>query len=180
MEGAWFSQSAIDRSKVRMQRLTYFEPVEIETPAVPGTDDQVDVIVTVQERPAGSFTVGLGYSQVQGLIFSLSVQQDNFIGSGKRLGLGVSHSKIISSLNLTYDNPYWTDDGVSRGFYGRYQEFDQGAANISTFTSSEWALGMNFGIPVTEVDYLRSGLGYRNSQLNIGVLQCIDLGDRRL
>jgi outer membrane protein insertion porin family len=173
MEGAWFSQAAIDRSKTRMQRLTYFETVEIETPAVPGTDDQVDVIVTVAERPAGSFTVGLGYSQVQGLIASLSVQQDNFIGSGKRLGLGISASSIIKSINLSYDNPYWTDDGVSRGFYARYQEFDQGAANISTFTSSEWALGVNFGIPVTEVDYLRSGLGYRNSQLNIGFLDCL-------
>jgi len=168
MEGAWFSQGAIDRSKVRMQRLTYFETVEIETPAVPGTDDQVDVIVSVIERPAGSFTVGIGFSQVQGLIASLSIQQDNFIGSGKRLGLGISHSSIISSINLSYDNPYWTDDGVSRGFYARYQEFDQGRANISTFTSSEWALGMNFGIPVTEVDYLRSGLGYRSSSLNIG------------
>jgi outer membrane protein insertion porin family len=168
MEGAWFSQSAIDRSRVRMQRLTYFETVEVETPPVPGTDDQVDVIVTVSERPAGSFTVGLGYSQVQGLIASLSIQQDNFIGSGKRLGLGLSHSSIISSLSLSYDNPYWTDDGVSRGFYARYQEFDQGAANISTFTSSEWALGVNFGVPITEVDYLRSGLGFRSSQLNIG------------
>jgi outer membrane protein insertion porin family len=168
MEGAWFSQSAIDRSKVRLQRLTYFETVEVETPAVAGTDDQVDVIVSVVERPAGSFTVGLGYSQIQGLIASLSVQQDNFIGSGKRLGLGISHSSIIKSLNLSYDNPYWSDDGVSRGFYGRYQEFDQGRANISTFTSSEWALGMNFGIPVTEVDYLRSGAGYRSSSLNIG------------
>ncbi len=174
MEGAWFSQSAIDRSKIRMQRLTYFETVEIETPAVPGTDDQVDIIVTVSERPAGSFTVGLGYSQVQGLIASLSIQQDNFIGSGKRLGLGLSHSSIISSLNLSYDNPYWTDDGVSRGFYARYQEFDQGAANISVFSSSEWALGVNFGVPVTEVDYLRSGLGFRNSQLNIGSFACIE------
>jgi len=179
MEGAWFSQIAIDRSKVRMQRLTYFETVEVETPAVPGTDDQVDVIVTVVERPAGSFTVGLGFSQVQGLIASLSIQQDNFIGSGKRLGLGISHSSIISSINVSYDNPYWTDDGVSRGFYARYQEFDQGRANISTFTSSEWALGVNFGIPVTEVDYLRSGLGYRNSQLNIGTpdLECIEYAD---
>jgi outer membrane protein insertion porin family len=175
MEGAWFSQSAIDRSKVRMQRLSFFEMVEIETPAVPGTDDQVDVIVTVSERPAGSFTVGLGYSQVQSLIFSLSIQQENFIGSGKRLGLGISHSSIISSLNLTYDNPYWTDDGVSRGFYARYQEFDQGAANISTFTSSEWALGVNFGAPITEVDYLRSGLGYRNSSLNIGQFTCVEV-----
>jgi outer membrane protein insertion porin family len=174
MEGAWFSQSSIDRSKVRLQRLTYFERVEIETPAVPGTDDQVDVIVSVEERPAGSFTVGLGYSQVQGLIASMSVQQDNFIGSGKRLGLGISHSSIISSLNLSYDNPYWTEDNVSRGFYGRYQEFDQGAANISTFTSSEWALGMNFGIPVTEVDYLRTGLGFSSTELNIGSFTCIE------
>jgi outer membrane protein insertion porin family len=157
-----------------MQRLTYFENVEIETPAVAGTDDQVDVIVTVSERPAGSFTVGLGYSQVQGLIASLSVQQDNFLGSGKRLGLGLSHSSIISSLNVSYDNPYWTDDGVSRGFYMRYQEFDQGAANISAFTSSEWALGVNFGVPITEVDYLRTGIGYRNSQLNIGTFDCIE------
>jgi outer membrane protein insertion porin family len=173
MEGAWFSQAAIDRSKVRLQRLTYFETVEIETPAVPGTDDLVDVIVSVVERPAGSFTVGLGYSQVQGLIASLSIQQDNFIGSGKRLGLGISHSSIIDSINVSFDNPYWNDDGVSRGFYARYQEYDQGAANISTFTSSEWALGMNFGIPVTEVDYLRSGAGFRHSQLNIGQLQLV-------
>jgi outer membrane protein insertion porin family len=174
MEGAWFSQAAIDRSRIRMQRLTYFETVEIETPPVPGTDDQVDVIVSVIERPAGSFTVGLGYSQVQGLIASLSIQQDNFIGSGKRLGLGISYSKIIKSLNMSYDNPYWTDDGISRGFYARYQEFDQGQANISTFTSSEWALGMNFGLPITEVDYLRSGLGIRSSQINIGDTRCVD------
>ena len=173
MEGAWFSQLAIDRSRVRLQRLTYFEAVEIETPAVPGTDDQVDIILTVSERAAGSFTVGLGFSQVQGLIASLSVQQDNFIGSGKRLGLGISYSKIIKSVSVSYDNPYWNEDGVSRGFYARYQEFDQGQANISTFTSSEWALGMNFGIPVTEVDFLRSGFGFRSQQLNIGALTCI-------
>ena len=172
LEGAWFSQLAIDRSKVRLQRLTYYESVEVETPAVPGTDDQVDIIFTVTERPAGSFTVGLGFSQVQGLIASLSVQQDNFIGSGKRMGLGISYSKIIKSISVSYDNPYWTDDGVSRGFYARYQEFDQGQANISTFTSSEWALGMNFGIPITEIDFLRSGIGFRSSQLNIGRLFC--------
>ena len=173
MEGAWFSQAAIDRSKVRLQRLTYFEKVEIETPAVPGTDDQVDVIVSVTERAAGSFTVGLGYSQVQGIIASTSVQQDNFIGSGKRLGLALSYSKIIKSLSVSYDNPYWTQDGVSRGFYGRYQEFNQRSANISTFTSSEYAFGVNFGIPVTEVDYLRAGIGYMFTTLNIGSFTCL-------
>jgi len=167
-EGGWFSQAAIDRSKIRLQRLTYFESVNIETPAVPGTDDQIDVIVTVAERAAGSFSVGLGYSQIQGLIASLSVQQDNFLGSGKRVGLSLSHSSIINSFSLSYDNPYWTEDGVSRGFYLRYQEFDQAGANISTFTSTEAAAGMNFGLPLTEVDYVRAGLGIRQTDLNIG------------
>lgn len=167
-EGGWFSQAAIDRSKIRLQRLTYFESVNIETPAVPGTDDKIDVVVTVTERAAGSFSVGLGYSQVQGLIASLSVQQDNFLGSGKRVGLALSHSSIISSFSLSYDNPYSTEDGVSRGFYVRYQEFDQAGANISTFTSTEAAGGVNFGLPLTEVDYIRAGLGIRQTDLNIG------------
>jgi len=167
-EGGWFSQAAIDRSKIRLQRLTYFESVNIETPADPGTDDQIDVIVTVAERAAGSFSVGLGYSQIQGLIASLSVQQDNFLGSGKRVGLSLSHSSIINSFSLSYDNPYWSEDGVSRGFYLRYQEFDQAAANISTFTSTEAAAGINFGFPITEVDYIRVGAGIRQTDLNIG------------
>lgn len=167
-EGAWFSQAAIDRSKVRLQRLTYFETVEIETPAVPGTDDQVDVVVNVEERPAGSFAVGLGFSEIQGLIYSLSVQQDNFLGSGNRVGISVSSSEIISSINISYDDPYWTDDGISRGFFARYQEFDQGAANISTFTSSEAAAGVSFGAPLTEIDYVRAGLGVRSTDINIG------------
>jgi len=168
MEGAWFSQAAIDRSKVRLQRLTYFDTVEIETPPVAGTDDQVDVVVSVTERPAGSFSVGLGFSEVQGLIYSLSIQQDNFLGSGKRVGAAVSSSDIISNFNFSYDNPYWTDDGVSRGFYARYSEFDRAAANISTFTSSEAAVGMSFGAPLTEIDYVRAGLGYRTTDINIG------------
>jgi outer membrane protein insertion porin family len=167
-EGAWFSQAAIDRSKVRMQRLTYFESVEIETPRVSGSDDQVDVIVTVEERPAGSFSVGLGYSEIQGLIYSLSIQQDNFIGSGKRVGAAISSSDIIKSISVSYENPYWTVDGVSRGFYVRFQEFDQGAANISTFTSSEIAAGVSVGAPLTELDYVRAGLGIRSTDLNIG------------
>jgi len=167
-EGGWFSQAAIDRSQIRLQRLTYFESVNIETPAVPGTDDQIDVVVTVLERAAGSFSVGLGFSQIQGLILSASVQQDNFLGSGKRVGVSISHSSIISSFNMSYDNPYWTEDGVSRGFYIRYQEYDQEGANISTFTSTEAAAGMSFGLPITEVDYIRAGLGLRQTSLNIG------------
>jgi len=167
-EGAWFSQAAIDRSKIRLQRLTYFASVEIETPPVPGTDDQVDVVVNIEERPAGSFAIGLGFSEIQGLIYSLSVQQDNFLGSGNRVAMGISSSQIIKSINLSYDDPYWTVDGVSRGFFLRYQEFDQGAANISTFTSSEAAGGISFGAPLSELDYVRVQLGIRSTDINIG------------
>jgi len=167
-EGAWFSQAAIDRSKIRLQRLTYFASVEIETPPVPGTDDQIDIIVNIEERAAGSFAIGLGFSEIQGLIYSLSVQQDNFLGSGNRVGVGISSSEIISSINLSFDNPYWTEDGISRGFFLRYQEFDQGAANISTFTSSEAAGGISFGAPLTELDYVRVQLGIRSTDINIG------------
>ncbi len=168
LEGAWFSQAAIDRSKIRLQRQSYFEAVEIETPPVPGTDDQVDIIVSVVERPAGSFSVGLGFSEIQGLIYSASIQQDNFLGSGKRVGAAVSSSDIISNFNFSYENPYWTDEGASRGFYARYSEFNRAAANISTFTSSEAAAGVNFGVPLTEVDYVRAGFGLRSQDLNIG------------
>lgn len=167
-EGAWFSQASLDRSKIRLQRLSYFEKVEIETPQVPGTDDQVDVVVSIEERPAGSFSVGLGFSEIQGLIYSLSVQQENFLGSGNRVGMGISSSQIIKSINISFDDPYWTDDGVSRGFYLRYQEFDQGAANISTFTSSEAAGGVSIGTPLSEIDYVRLGLGVRTTDINIG------------
>jgi len=172
-EGAWFSQSAIDRSKGRLQRLGYFDNVNIETPAVEGTDDQVDIIVSVEEQPSGSFQVGFGYSQVQGLIASISVQQDNFLGSGRRVGFSVSHSDIYTQASVNYTNPYYTDNGVSRGFYARYTEYDQGEANISSFSTSQAAGGVNFGFPLSEVDYLRFGLGAQRVDINLGSGACM-------
>jgi outer membrane protein insertion porin family len=167
-EGAWFSQSAIDRSKLRLQRLGYFDNVNIETPAVEGTDDQVDIIVSVEEQPSGSFQIGFGYSQIQGVIASISVQQDNFLGSGRRVGFGISHSDIYTQASINYTNPYYTDNGVSRGFYARYSEFSRREANISSFSTSQAAAGVNFGFPLTEVDFLRFGLGAQEVDINIG------------
>jgi len=172
-EGAWFSQSAIDRSRIRLQRLGYFDNINIETPAVEGTDDQVDVIVSVEEQPSGSFQVGFGFSQIQGLIASFSVQQDNFLGSGRRVGLSVSHSDIFTQASVNYTNPYYTDDGVSRGFFARYTEFDQRDANISAFSTSQAAAGVNYGFPLSEVDFLRLGLGVQQIDINIGGGGCL-------
>jgi outer membrane protein insertion porin family len=129
------------------------------------------VVVTVAERPAGSFSVGRGYSEIQGLIYSLRVLQDSFLGTGTRVGAGVSYSDIIKNISLSFEDPYWTDDGISRGFYARYSEFDRQAANISTFTSSEAAAGMSLGVPLTEIDYLRGSVGVRFTDINIGTPQ---------
>lgn len=166
-EGAWFSQAAIDRSRVRIQRLGFFDNVNIETPQVEGTDDQIDVIVSVEEMPSGSFQVGFGYSQLQGLIASISIEQNNFLGSGRQVGFSVSRSSILTQVALNYTNPYYTDDGVSRGFFLRYSEFDQGQANISTFSTSQAAAGVNFGFPVTEIDFMRLGASASRVEINL-------------
>ncbi len=176
-EGAWFSQAAVDRSRIRLQRLGYFEDVNIETPQVPGSDDQVDVVVSVTERPSGSFSVGLGFSQVQGLIATLALQQDNFLGSGKSVGLQISRSNILTQLGVTYNNPYWLDSGVSRGFSFNYSEFNPGDANISIFSTTQLSGGVNFGFPLTEVDFISGGLSYSTTDVNIGlpVLEQFDM-----
>ncbi|MDT8408313.1 MAG: outer membrane protein assembly factor BamA [Wenzhouxiangellaceae bacterium] len=169
-EGAWFSQAAVDRSRQRLQRIGYFENVNVETPAVEGSDDQIDIIVSVEERSTGSFQIGFGFSQLQGLIASISVQQENFLGSGRTIGLGISRSSISRSLNLSYTNPFWTDDGVSLGYSFNYSEFNQGRANISAFSTSQLGLGVNLGFPVTEIDFVRVGANIRRQDISIGSL----------
>jgi outer membrane protein insertion porin family len=172
-EGAWFSQAAVDRSRLRLQRIGYFENVNIETPAVEGSDDEIDIIVSVEERSTGSFQIGLGYSQLQGLIASISIQQQNFLGSGRTIGLGISRSSIRSALNISYTNPYFTDNGVSLGYFINYSEFNQGRANIARFSTSQVALGASLGFPVTEIDFVRLGASVRRQDINIGQLVAV-------
>ena len=168
-EGSWFSQIAIDRSRLRIQRLGFFDNVNIETVPVEGTDDQVDIVVNVEEQPSGSFQVGLGYSQFQGIIASVAVEQDNFLGTGRRVGFSVQRSSILTSAGINYTNPYWTDAGVSRGFFLRYSEFDSlgRSSNISNFSTSQAAGGVNIGFPVSELDYLRFGASAQRIELNL-------------
>ena len=176
-EGGWFSQAALDRSRLRIQRLGFFENVNIETIPVDGTEDQIDIVISVEEQPSGSFQVGLGYSQIQGLIASISVDQENFLGSGRRFGFSVSRSRILSQIGVTYVNPFWTDDGISRGFFLRYTEFDQGRANISSFSTSQAAGGVNFGFPITELSFLRFGGSAQRVDINLPAILTINPDD---
>ncbi len=169
-EGAWFSQLALDRSRQRLQRLGYFENVNFETIPVDGSEDQVDIVVSVEEQPSGSFQVGLGYSQFQGIIATIAVEQDNFLGSGRRVGFSVQRSSILTQAGVSYTNPYFTDDGVSAGFFLRYSEFDtlgRSSNNIASFSTSQAAAGLNFGFPVTELDYLRFGASAQRVDVNL-------------
>lgn len=181
LEGAWISTSKINRSKVRLQRLGYFESVNVETPAVPGTTDQVDVNFTVVERASGNLLLGLGFSQSQGVIFNSQVTQDNFLGSGKRLDFAFNNSEVNRTYRLGYLNPYWTVDGVSRGFAVGYRETDANDANVTQYNSAVINAGAEFGIPLTEYNTLNVGLDFENTELDLGAFaseQVRDFVDR--
>lgn len=162
-EGAWFSQRAIDRSKIRLQRLGYFTEVNVETPQVPGSDDQVDIIVSVEEANAGSFQFGVGYSQTLGASFNVSLSQRNFLGSGKEVGINLNNSSYYSQFSLSYTNPYFTDSGVSLGYILSYKETDQGELNITNYTTDTKLAGVTASVPLTETDRVRLGLTFENT-----------------
>lgn len=159
LEGAWFSQVAIDRSKARLQRLGYFKEVTVETPKVPGSEDQVDVNFTVEEQSAGSFQFGVGYSEVQGVITSVSLTQRNFLGSGNTVGTTIQNNSYTKRFDFNFFDPYFTDDGLSIGYNLSLRELDQGDANLAAYTSDTASGEVLFGLPLTEVDTLSLSLG---------------------
>ena len=166
LEGSWLSTSKVERSKVRLQKLGYFSSVNVETPPVPGTTDQVDVNFTVVEKPNGNLLLGLGFSQTQGVIFNSSVTQDNFLGSGKRVDFAFNNSDVNRTYRLGYLNPYWTIDGISRGFNIGYTETNASSANITTYDSTVANGGMTLGIPLTEYNTLNAGISYEHTELS--------------
>src|SRR5690606_34718257 len=121
-EGSWYSQAAIDRSKIRLQGLGYFDTVEAETRPVPGSNDQVDVVYTVNEVAAGSFVFGVGYSQLAGLSTQIQLSQNNFLGSGNRIAVQAQRNDYLQRYDFQFMNPYFTDNGVSLGYYLRWSE----------------------------------------------------------
>ncbi|MEQ8493301.1 MAG: outer membrane protein assembly factor BamA, partial [Gammaproteobacteria bacterium] len=170
MEGGWISTARIERSKVRLRRLGYFEDVSVETPAVPGTTDQVDVNFTVKERPSGNLLLGLGFSQSAGLIFNTNVTQDNFLGSGKSVSFGFNNSEINRTFRLGYLNPYWTIDGVARGFNIGYSETDAGNTNVVRYDTKTISGGVTFGIPISEFNFVNFGASYESTEINTNPL----------
>jgi len=166
-EGAWYSQAAIDRSKVRLQRLGYFESgsVNVETQPVPGSNDEVDVVFSVTETTSGSFVFGLGYSQLSGLTTSIQLSQNNFLGSGNRVSVEAQRNVYLQRYSFSFLNPYFTDDGLSLGYNLWWREFDNSEFNTAQYSSTNAAMQVVLGLPITESDTISALFGIDRNQI---------------
>ena len=163
MEGAWLSNNLVEGSKAWVQRLPYMETVEFETNQLPGEDDLVDIDFEVKEQPSGSFTAGIGYGSQTQLSLNAGVQQNNFLGTGNRLGFSINTSSYSRSANISFTDPYFTVDGISLGGNIFYQEFDAGNANLVEYNNKTYGAGVTLGFPINEYVRLSFGLGYKNN-----------------
>jgi outer membrane protein insertion porin family len=168
MEASWYDGTKINRSKTRVDKLGYFEEVNVDTPPVPGSTDQVDMNVKVKEKPTGSVTLGAGFASSEGLILSGSVQQDNIFGSGKSVAVQVNTSKSNTVQSLSYTNPYYTIDGISRGFdiYRRKVNTDQ-LTSLAAYAVSSIGGGVRYGVPLSEEDAISFGLAVDSSEISL-------------
>ncbi|MBI2509708.1 MAG: outer membrane protein assembly factor BamA [Betaproteobacteria bacterium] len=165
LEGGWYSTEKITLSKQRVDRLGYFNEVNLETPAVPGTTDQVDVNVSVVEKPTGLFLLGAGFGSGEGVLLSGSVSQNNIFGSGRHLSAQINTSKINTTYSLSYTDPYYTVDGVSRGFDIFYRKVDPDNNQLGRYQTRTAGVTLRLGVPVTELDTIQYGLGYENTDI---------------
>jgi outer membrane protein insertion porin family len=168
LESGWYSVDKINRSKERLERTFFFEEVTVETPSVPGTNDQVDLNVTVKERNTGSLQFGVGYgSGPDRLTVSASVSEANIFGTGNQLSFRINSSQISRAYEVSYLNPYWTTDGVARGFDLYERELNTASLNTGDFRSRASGLGVRFGVPVTEYDSINFGVGFERTSIGL-------------
>jgi outer membrane protein insertion porin family len=167
LEGSWYSQAAIDRSKIRLQKLGYFKKVDIDKKMVAGTQDKVDVSVKVEEQSAGSMQFGVGYSQYSGIILNASVSQNNLFGTGDSFSISGQRSTYQTSLGVNYYNPYLTDSGIGIGYSASYTKTDYGNTDFANYATSAKSFSSYLGIPITETDGIRLGLGISSNKINL-------------
>jgi outer membrane protein insertion porin family len=158
-ESSWYDGNKIKASRDRVDRLGYFKEVTIDTPETQGTSDQVDVNLTVVEKPTGNFMVGGAFSQAEKFTFTAAIQQANFAGSGNTVGLELNTSRYSRTVAFSQTNPYFTDDGVSRSFELYTRTTRPPALNMGSFTVKQNGGRLSFGVPFSEVDTVYFGAG---------------------
>ena len=175
-EGAWSSNNSIEAGKVRLERLGYFKEVNVETVPVIGTEDQIDIIYSVEEETTGSIGGNLGYSDF-GLMLGFNLQEQNFLGSGNTVGIGINKNIYSESYNISYVNPYATKDGVSLGYNLYFRETDYGEFNIANYLTNSNGLGAQFGYPTSDITRLGFSITYDKTDIDIGTLPAREIFD---
>lgn len=168
LESAPASSLQIEQSKIRLERLGYFETVEVDTVEVPGTEDQIDVNYDVLEQNFGAISFQVGTGGGGNFFISSSLQAQNFLGTGKTLAVGVNKSRFQTGLNFQYLDPYFTPDGVSRGFNLFAQKIDS-PFNVSDFNTSSFGGSLSFSYPLSEIELLGFDFGYTHTELSAGI-----------
>jgi outer membrane protein insertion porin family len=165
MEGAWYDGEKINKSRARVDKLGYFDEVNVETPAVPGTTDQVDVNLNVKEKPTGNIMLGAGFSSSEKFVMSGSVAQNNLFGSGKYLSVNVNSGKINKVYSVSYTDPYHTVDGISRGFDVYQRNTDPTSLSVGSYRTSSSGGGVRYGFPIAEDNAIGLGLSVDSTKV---------------
>jgi outer membrane protein insertion porin family len=168
LESAWYASDKINRSKERLDRLQFFDTVDVETPAVPGTTDQVDLNINVTEKSTGSIQFGAGLSSSDGVVLGVTVNQPNFLGTGNRVNTQINTSSTNTIYSLSFTDPYFTPDGISRGFDLYRRDVDTSDSDsIGTYNSESYGGGVRFGLPLSEKDFLSAGLNIDFTEVDL-------------
>lgn len=165
LEGSYLSNAAVERSKIRLQRLPFIEEVEVETTPVAGTPDLVDVDFTLKEGLPGQFGGGIGYSEAQGVILTGNIVHTNLFGTGQRLALDLSAGSLSKVYGISYTDPYLTLDGLSRTVSLSYRDIDRLTSSYSQFSTKLYTAGTEFAYPITELQTIRYGLAFEHAEL---------------
>ena len=177
MENGWASTAMIEGSKIRLQRLGFFKEVNVETPAVVGMEDQIDVNFTVEEQPSGSISATVGYAENRGLILGLGYQESNVFGTGNSINIGVNRSDFQTSLSLSFFDPYFTVDGVSRGYSISYRKSDFEDFNVASFSTDSIGANVTFGYPISEISRINFNIGFENTQIEEGIIPAREISE---
>jgi outer membrane protein insertion porin family len=177
MEGAWYSASKIKTSKQKVDRLDFFSEVNMETLPVPGTNDQLDVSLAVKEKSTGDFSVGAGISSNVGVVFTGSITQRNLFGTGNLLSTQINTSRVNQVYSVSYTNPYFTDNGVSRGFDLYKRNVNSTFTAISPYLSSTIGGGVRFGVPISDFENTHYGLSAEKTELTLTDTSSLQMKD---
>jgi outer membrane protein insertion porin family len=167
-ESSWYDADKIKLSRERIDRLGYFKDLNVETSEVPGAPDQIDLTITVSEKPTGSLQLGAGFSSAEKLALSFAVKQENAFGTGEYLGVEVNTSKYNRAIVFNSVDPYFTRDGISRTidlYHRSSKPYEDQGGNYQLVTTGA---SLRFGIPFSELDTVFFGGGLESTEIRPG------------